>query len=1031
MNDNCKPLAHASRPKSASSVLRQPRWKFSAMAAAVVACAGLHAPQSLALTLGPITVQSALGEPLRAEIDLPQITPAEAESLRAGTAAADVFRTQGMEYSSTASQMRVQLHRRPDGRTVLRLSGNSPVNEPFVDLVIDARWSAGQVTRSYTMLFDPPVARRSPAAAAAAAAAAATTAPVLAPSEPRPAALAAARRAAALQANASNTAGEAQSAAPEKTSRTAAPARNRAPAEADGSSTTLQVRSGDTAGSIASARRPQGVSLDQMLVAMVRANPDAFIQGNVNRLKAGSVLQIPDQEQALATPAGQARQLIAVQSRDFNDFRRRLAGAAPAAEQAPAQRSASGSVQTRTEDASAPAATPDKLTLSKGAMQGQKTTEEMLAERKQGNAAAARTQELAKNIEELNRLNAASGTAVAPAAAASAAAASAADTPATPGLAVANPGLVVTPSASDAAAPVTAPAAATDADPALAAADESAVAAQAAAAAQPAEITPAPAPVSAPAAAPAQPVPEPAGFMQDLLDQPALPLVAIALLLLLAYAGYRSTQRRRSQSTVDSGFADSRVQPDSFFGASGGQHVDTASASSTMGATSQLYSHSQLDTGGEVDPVAEADVYLAYGRDLQAEEILREAARTNPTRVPIFVKLGEIYAKRLDRKALHAVASDVHRLTQGQGAEWEQMAALGRTLDPDNKLYHPGSVSAATLAVVAGMAATAGAPDSRLGDAPDSMSTVLQSRPVDLDLDLDFDLPDDALTEAPGEVRPSAFTPEMQSAVAPAQSQDWDALEDLVAFNAAIASAPVSPDATPGAATASAADTLQPRQQTSEVFPDLELPEIAPALSLHKPDSANPALPAQALTGGPDQEASLEWEELALPALPTATPGDGSEHALENAALDDFALDMDMDLPELDAALTADNTGNPVAGVSPGAAAQNQTGSNADTFVPSNSGLMDFDFNDLSLDLDSRSPALEGLAPASSDVGSAGLADTGSAGAEDPLSTKLSLAQEFHAIGDSEGARTLVEEVIAESSGTLKARARQLLAEMD
>ena len=83
MNDNCKPLAHASRPKSASSVLRQPRWKFSAMAAAVVACAGLHAPQSLALTLGPITVQSALGEPLRAEIDLPQITPAEAESLRA------------------------------------------------------------------------------------------------------------------------------------------------------------------------------------------------------------------------------------------------------------------------------------------------------------------------------------------------------------------------------------------------------------------------------------------------------------------------------------------------------------------------------------------------------------------------------------------------------------------------------------------------------------------------------------------------------------------------------------------------------------------------------------------------------------------------------------------------------------------------------------------------------------------------------------------------------------------------------------
>ena len=135
MNDHCKPFACATRHAFASSPVRRPRWKFSALAAALVACAGLHAPQALALTLGPVTVQSALGEPLRAEIDLAQITPSEAESLRASTAAADVFRTQGMEYSAIASQMRVQLHRRPDGRMVLRLSGNSPVNEPFVDLV--------------------------------------------------------------------------------------------------------------------------------------------------------------------------------------------------------------------------------------------------------------------------------------------------------------------------------------------------------------------------------------------------------------------------------------------------------------------------------------------------------------------------------------------------------------------------------------------------------------------------------------------------------------------------------------------------------------------------------------------------------------------------------------------------------------------------------------------------------------------------------------------------------------------------------
>ncbi|WP_040435217.1 FimV/HubP family polar landmark protein, partial [Melaminivora alkalimesophila] len=107
----------------------------------------------------------------------------------------------------------------------------------------------------------------------------------------------------------------------------------------------VTVRPGDTAGRIASAHRPAGVSLDQMLVAMMRANPEAFIQGNVNRLRAGAVLQMPSQADAQATPAPEARRIVAAQSRDFNEFRRRLAGAAPTAQVAAADRSASGSVQ--------------------------------------------------------------------------------------------------------------------------------------------------------------------------------------------------------------------------------------------------------------------------------------------------------------------------------------------------------------------------------------------------------------------------------------------------------------------------------------------------------------------------------------------------------------------------------------------------------------------------------------------------------------------------------------------------------------
>jgi len=132
------------------------RWKSSALAAAVVALSGLYAGEATALALGRVAVLSALGEPLRAEIELPQITAAEADSLRTQIASPEMFRAQGMEYTSAAGTVQVQLQRRQDGNMVLRLTSTRPINEPFVDLVLDASWGSGQVLRSYTLLFDPP-----------------------------------------------------------------------------------------------------------------------------------------------------------------------------------------------------------------------------------------------------------------------------------------------------------------------------------------------------------------------------------------------------------------------------------------------------------------------------------------------------------------------------------------------------------------------------------------------------------------------------------------------------------------------------------------------------------------------------------------------------------------------------------------------------------------------------------------------------------------------------------------------------------
>ncbi len=835
-------------------------------AATAVFC--LWSSNAAALSLGRITVQSALGEPLRAEVEIPEINADEAASLKASIALPDAFRAAGLDYNPAIANLQVTLQRRTDGRAYIRISGDKAINDPFVDMILEARWASGRIVRDYTLLFDPPRARQA------------------APSAPTPAQVAQQPLATRIPA-AAPPARPAQAPAinptePRKTS--AVPAE-----EKRGNGTnTVSVNRGDTAGKIAVNIKPASVSLDQMLVAMLRSNPDAFIGDNINRIKAGSVINIPTEEQAAATAAGEATRIIVAQSKDFNDFRKKLARSAPDTPVVAADRQVSGTVQAKVEDKKPVVATPDKLTLTKGALQG-KAIEEQLAAERSAKEAASRAAEMARNISELSQLSAASS-AAAPLAAASQ---TTAVSPVPEGSAAVASSPVVSVSA-----PVVASAAATSPKPAASA----------------------PKPTSA--------VERPEASMLDgLIEDPLVPAGAVGLIVLLAGLGIYRIRQRRNAAQVDSAFLESRSRPDSFFGASGGQSVNTNDNAAT--GSSMMYSPSQLDAVDDVDPVAEADVYLAYGRDIQAEEILKDALLQNPGRLAIHHKLLEIYAKRRDTQAFESIARQAFKACNGDVSEWERICALGLSIDPGNTLYQPG-----------GEPGHADESPSRQAALDDDASLSLQNSAtlaamtpavaaggaVDLDLDLDFSMDDEpgsaisATTSSSATSKDTEITPEPEDL-------DLDFGMKTQVFE--------RPDITPNEANSNTIEFT---------LPDIDINES----SL-------------------DTETFKQQAETSFGAI-----GPAPLSAPELADQDDSSSDM---------------------------------------------GMLEFDLESLSLDLgDSNGPLTQ--------------TDQEAEMSEDPLVTKLALAEEFRAIGDDDGARALIDEVIAEATGDMKVKAQRALSNL-
>ncbi|WP_293373563.1 FimV/HubP family polar landmark protein [Nevskia sp.] len=223
-------------------------------AVAMAAAAAFWSVGALALGLGDVEVRSRLNERFSASIPLISATPEDLESLTVKIAEPEEFAAKGIERSDLVNGL--NFARSGNG---LRVSSAQAVRDPFLTFIVEARWNGGRLLREYTVLLDPPASTPSPAAAPTAIAA------------PTPLPL---------------------------------PART--PPGRYG-----PVQPAQTLWSIAKTLpREAGVTMDQMLLALYNANPQAFADGNINHLLSGRILTVPSSAEALSTDAATARDRV-------------------------------------------------------------------------------------------------------------------------------------------------------------------------------------------------------------------------------------------------------------------------------------------------------------------------------------------------------------------------------------------------------------------------------------------------------------------------------------------------------------------------------------------------------------------------------------------------------------------------------------------------------------------------------------------------------------------------------------------------
>lgn len=948
--------------------------------------------ESFALGLGSIESHSALNQPLDAEIEITGLGDSDVSEVTVELASREAFEKVGLDRPFYLTALKFTLEQKGDGRNIIHVTSREAVKEPFVDFLLEVNWPGGHILREYTILLDPPLFLDEGRAVIETPVAGAVQ-----PSSPQ----------APVQQAAPATAGEqAQVSQPA--------AGGSRVVRSNGELSYGNVTRSDTLWSIAKQMRPDdSVTVQQVMMALLRNNPDAFYNNNVNYLKAGYVLRIPDIAQIAEISAAEAEREIRRQNGEWFDAKgQRASQAAPRAlgaeEAAPAagpgvSASSGPRLKLVVPDASGEGAALEGV--SDGTAQGaarQASLDALRSElalalenseisRQENLELKARLAALEEQIASVQRLLTLRGDTLA---------ALQSDAAATGAVAQEAKGGAA-PVAEDKAAEESAGEAPQDSAPA---------------AVKPAGKQAA-APVAAPAAAPEAAEPD---LIATILDDPTLMGVAVTIVIVLLIMAWIFVRKRQEAAEMEfdeyveevhedaMAPEDARKQQDSVPGAAATAVAAGASAALTAEADEGMEVSNATDGGlgifqaeeDEIDTLAEADVYLAYRRFDKAEELLKAAIEQSPQRQDYILKLLEVYAADENLDAFVEQAEGLYASLGSAGGEtWDKVVEMGRQLDSSHPLF--------------------GGDGEVVDEDPPQQERAGEEDAGTLDFDLADELSSPDLETDEGKSRTLADDEALKDSP---EHADPDEAFSLLDESEAGDERPV-----PGRAGEGQAGAAPAMPQMDDLADDLDLTldlgdEVAAASDAGAQESPQDdsveASPFARLDDGQGDDLALETHTDGLDEFEAALEADAENNMIQAKDGEDAIEDMpegEKDASGLENAAQElrSAAGELSAGLGAEEANQADTGGlEDDNIIPS---ALDADIDwlasavdeeDLNVDFEEGPELISG---------------------EDEISTKLDLARAYIDMGDQESARGILDEVLAEGSNDQKGEAEELI----